>query len=194
MNTPTLSTARLVLRRFTLEDLPAFHSLLADETVNAFLPWFPAQTRAQAREHLVERYISTYQNPAGLRYAICLREGDTPIGYVNISPAPAYDLGYALQKEHWGKGIALEASCAVVAQAKKQGLPFVTATHDRENLRSGAVMRKLGMSYCYTYKEQWQPKNIPVYFRMYQQNFGAHSSTYMEYWNTYPEHFIEQGL
>lgn len=34
-------------------------------------------------------------------------------------------------------------------------------------------MQKVGMKYCYSYEEQWQPKNIPVIFRMYQLNFNG---------------------
>ena len=51
---------------------------------------------------------------------------------------------------------------------KKDGLPYITATHDRNNPRSGNVMQKVGMEYCYSYEEQWQPKDFPVVFRMYQ--------------------------
>lgn len=32
-------------------------------------------------------------------------------------------------------------------------------------------MKRLGMVYQYSYMEQWQPKDIPVTFRMYQMNF-----------------------
>ena len=30
---------------------------------------------------------------------------------------------------------------------------------------------KLGMSYQYSYEEQWQPKDIKVTFRLYRLNF-----------------------
>ena len=49
---------------------------------------------------------------------------------------------------------------AVVEQVKKDGLPYITATHDRNNPRSGNVMQACGMKYCYTYEELWQPKNF----------------------------------
>ena len=53
-------------------------------------------------------------------------------------------------------------------------------------------MQKLGMKYRYSYREQWQPKDIPVVFRMYQLNFIADDDfVYRKYWDTYPEHFIE---
>ncbi|EDS15068.1 hypothetical protein BACSTE_01565 [Bacteroides stercoris ATCC 43183] len=53
-------------------------------------------------------------------------------------------------------------------------------------------MRKLGMTYCYSYEEQWQPKNFPVIFRMYQLNLdGNTDSVYRKYWDTSENHFIE---
>lgn len=71
-------------------------------------------------------------------------------------------------------------------------MPFITATHDIKNPRSGEVMKKLGMIYQYSYEEQWQPKNIPVTFRMYQLNFdGQNDRVYKKYWEQYPVHFIE---
>jgi len=51
------------------------------------------------------------------------------------------------------------------------------------------------MVYKYSYVEQWQPKDIPVTFRMYQLNFdGKEERTYMEYWDKYADHFVEQKL
>ena len=53
-------------------------------------------------------------------------------------------------------------------------------------------MRNIGMKYQYSYEEQWQPKNIPVVFRMYQLNFdNNYEFVYKEYWNKYKNHFIE---
>ena len=76
---------------------------------------------------------------------------------------------------------------------KKDGLLYITATHDRNNPRSGNVMKKLGMKYCYSYEEQWQPKNFPVIFRMYQLNFdGNDDFVYKKYWNMYHNSFVEK--
>ena len=103
-----------------------------------------------------------------------------------------HDFGYGLRKEFWHRGIVSEAGKAVVDQVRKDGLPYITATHDKNNPRSAHVMRACGMKYCYTYEEQWQPKNFPVFFRMYQLNFdGNDDRVYMKYWNQYENHFIE---
>lgn len=36
-------------------------------------------------------------------------------------------------------------------------------------------MKKLGMVYQYSYEEQWQPKDIPVLFRLYQMDLDGNS-------------------
>ena len=69
---------------------------------------------------------------------------------------------------------------------------YITATHDRNNPRSGNVMRKLGMTYRYSYEELWQPKNFPVIFRMYQLNLnGDNEFVYRKYWDEATNHFVE---
>lgn len=53
-------------------------------------------------------------------------------------------------------------------------------------------MKRLGMVYQYSYMEQWQPKDIPVTFRMYQMNFDKSLKfVYKKYWNNSEKHFIE---
>lgn len=39
MNTPQLETKRLILRKFTENDIEAFYLILKDEAANTFLPW-----------------------------------------------------------------------------------------------------------------------------------------------------------
>lgn len=189
--TPTRETERLVLRPFTEHDVDAVFALLRDPEVNTFLPMFPLRTREEAERYLREVFLRG-PDLAEIRYAICLRPDDTPIGYVKISGDDSHDLGYALRREYWHCGIVTEACRAILEEARRRKLPYVTATHDVHNPRSGAVMKKIGMTYCYSYEEQWQPKDFPVIFRMYQLNLdGEEGRVYREYWNRYPRHFVE---
>ena len=193
MNTPELKTERLILRKFTDRDINALFLILKDEEVNTFLPWFPLKNMEEAKSFFEEQYASKYAQPQGYAYAICLKEDNFPIGYINVSMGDSHDFGYGLRKEFWHKGITSEAAKAIVQQVKKDGLPYLTATHDRNNPRSGLVMQRAGMKYCYSYEEQWQPKNFPVIFRMYQLNFdGNDEFIYKKYWNESENHFIEQ--
>ena len=190
-NTPPLTTPRLLLRRFTPDDTPAMWELLQDEEVNTFLPWFPVKTLEEARQHLQERYLSQYSRARSYHYAVCLRETGQLIGYANVSDTEARDLGYGFRKEFWHQGFATEVARAILEQLRRDGVPYITATHDVNNPHSGGVMRKLGMQYQYSYEEQWQPKNILVTFRMYQLNLDGKDRVYRAYWEQYP-HFVEE--
>ena len=56
-------------------------------------------------------------------------------------------------------------------------------------------MRQLGMRYCYSYEEQWQPKDFPVIFRMYQLNLnGDPDWVFRKYWDLSRNRFVESGL
>lgn len=56
-------------------------------------------------------------------------------------------------------------------------------------------MKKIGMTYRYSYEEMWQAKNILVVFRLYQLNFdGNEDRVYKKYWNKYSNHFIEKNI
>lgn len=189
-NTPELTTERLLLRRFRPGDEEDLFAIYRDREVNRFLPWFPFETLSQAEEQLAKE-LAFYRNPAGYRYAICLKEEDRPIGYLKVDEGESHDFGYGLRKEYWNQGIVTEAGQALLLRLKEAGYRYITATHDRENPASGRVMQKLGMGYRYSYLEQWMPKDIPVTFRMYQLNFDGSDWTYLEYWNRYEPHFIE---
>lgn len=193
MNTPILKTERLILRKFTQEDVGALFLILKDEDVNRFLPWYPIKNMAEAKKFYEERYAAKYKQPQAYAYAICLKTDNFPIGYIKVDMEEHHDFGYGLRKEFWHKGIVTEASKTVIEQVKNDGLPYITATHDRNNPRSGNVMQKVGMKYCYSYEEQWQPKNIPVIFRMYQLNFKNNDDfVYRNYWDMHDNHFIEK--
>lgn len=86
LNTPRLETDRLVLRRFTGNDLDALFLILSDKEVNTFLPWFPlASSIKEARAFFEERYAGVYKQPVGYGYAVCLKTNNVPVGYVNVS-------------------------------------------------------------------------------------------------------------
>ena len=195
MNTPTLETQRLLLRKFTEADLGALYEIHRDVEVNRFLPWFPLKSLDDARDFYEVRYARGYRLPCAYRYAICLKTDDIPIGYIHVASDDSYDLGYGLRREFWHRGIAAEAGRAVIGQVKRDGIPYLTATHDVKNPRSGRVMQQLGMRYQYSYEELWQPKNQLVLFRMYQLNLdGAEDRVFRRYWEQSAVHFVESGL
>lgn len=189
-----IETERLILRKFNLNDLNALFTLLSDEKVNTFLPWFTLKTLDEVKAFYKERIESEYKR-GGYYFAICLKENNVPIGYINMSNNDAHDVGYAIKKEYWHQGITKEALRAFIDFLKEAGINFITATHDMNNPNSGKVMESVGMKYCYSYKERWLPKDKIVTFRMYQMNFDSKIDyVYYKYWHDSEERFVENDL
>ncbi len=189
MDTLRLETDRLILRKFENGDMEALYQILKDKEINTFLPWFPVKNIEETKNFYEKQFAD-----GRYHFAICLKD-NYPIGYIKADTDDSYDFGYALRKEFWHRGIVTEAGRVLIAQLKRDGIPYITATHDRNNPRSGGVMRQVGMKYCYSYEEWWQPKNILVTFRMFQLNLdGQEDRVYQKYWKLYNNHFVEKDI
>lgn len=202
----TATTDRLVLRRFTEADAPALFPMMSDAQVNRFLPYFAHTCVADTRSHLEQNYLRWYRAadagehradglPLDMHCAICRKREDGAagelLGFVSIdAQGEACDMGYALAGDAQGHGYATEAVAALLAEVRRAGYPFVTATHDELNVASGRVMERCGMTYRYSYRERWQPKDIDVVFKLYQIDFAPDVPTYPGYWERYPQHWV----
>lgn len=76
----------------------AFYDIFSDKEVNLYLPWFPIKNLKEAKDFYQERYASIYQKEQRYAYAICLKENNLPIDYVNIDLDDSHDLSYGLKK------------------------------------------------------------------------------------------------
>lgn len=188
-----LNTQRLIIRKFYIDDTKSLFSILSDEEVNKYLPWFPFKSLEDTKNHLVNFYLKTNDNNNFYRYAVCLKENNIPIGYIHFeNNNDNNDFGYGLKKEYWNKGIITEAAKTVIEELKRNNVKYITATHDKNNIASGEIMKKIGMTYKYSYEELWQPKNFLVVFRMYQLNLDNNKDrVYKGYLEKYSNHFIE---
>ena len=119
MNTPTLETERLILRKFTENDMEALFKIYSDKEVNRFLPWFPLNSIEEAYPFFKEQYAVKYAKPQAYAYAICLKTDNDPIGYIKVDMEEHHDFGYGLRKEFWHQGIVTEAGKAVIERVQK---------------------------------------------------------------------------
>lgn len=190
---PILETERLVLRDFAADDGPALFRIMSDRETNVFLPMFPLERPEEAAALLCAG--SAWRGAAARCWAVCPKSAGTPVGYVRVAADANHDLGYALRREFWGRGFMTEACRAVLGALRREGTPYVTATHDVNNPASGAVMKKIGMTYCYSYRERRQPKDIRVIFRMWQVNLdGRDERIFRKYWDNASVRFVEQDV
>ena len=146
--TVTLTTERLILRRFTEGDAQAMYdNWAADEKVPKFLAWNLHESVEFTRE-LLTQWVADYGNPECYHWVIGY-EG-TVIGSINLhaisNKSLRAELGYCVGSKWWNMGIMTEAARAVLSFAFSEvGMNKVCALHDTENVGSGRVMQKLGM-------------------------------------------------
>jgi RimJ/RimL family protein N-acetyltransferase len=69
----------------------------------------------------------------------------------------AVEIGYRLAREFWGKGFATQGARAALGVGfERLGLERTVAVTSRLNLRSQAVMKRIGRHCLYTIeREQW---------------------------------------
>lgn len=156
--TAALETDRLVLRRFVIDDAEAIYKNWASEDeVTKFLTW-PAHTDVGVTRAVLRGWIKSYENPDYYQWAIELKELGQPIGSISVvairENTACADLGYCMGSRWWGRGLMPEAGRAVVRYLfEEAGFNRIAAAHDRNNPKSGRVMRKIGMTYEGTFRQ-----------------------------------------
>jgi ribosomal-protein-alanine N-acetyltransferase len=141
-----LRTARLLLRPFQAGDVEDALEYRNDEEFARFLPHIPQPfTRRDAEEFVTTNMTEEWERfPT---FAVVL--AGKVIGTVNLeidAPSRSAMLGYAIGRKHWGLGIGVEASRAIVDWAFGTfDLVRVWASTDARHLRSQRVLDKLGM-------------------------------------------------
>lgn len=148
--TPTLHTARLLLRPFTEADTDAIFALHSSARVLRYWDAPPWKTRAQAERFVVVcRKIE--QEGSGARLAIERAADGVFIGWCClIKWDPDYrsaTMGYCLDDTAWGQGFATEAAGALLQWGfDTLDLNRVQAETDTRNAASSRVLRSSGLS------------------------------------------------
>ena len=142
-----LRTKRLLLRPFESADADAFFHVASDPEWARYLDWVPHPFTRRDAEQRVARYMreSWETHPT---WAIVFE--DAVVGAFALMIDLRNDvgeLGYELAREHWGKGLVVEAAEAVIDWGfQERGLAKVFAQSDMRNTRSLRVMEKLRMT------------------------------------------------
>jgi RimJ/RimL family protein N-acetyltransferase len=148
--TVVLTTPRLVLRTFREDDLPRYAALNADPAVVEFLGGEPL-TREYSDE--IAAWANEVNDAEGIGLLAVERRADGAfLGMCGLHHLESYpddvEVGWRLAREHWGQGYATEAATAWLEHAfGSMGLPRVISVTDPPNVRSLAVMHRLGMVY-----------------------------------------------
>ncbi|HET9988918.1 MAG TPA: GNAT family N-acetyltransferase [Kofleriaceae bacterium] len=144
-----IETARLVLRDWREEDIPAFAAMCADPEVMRYFPKLLGYDEASAMARRIRANLA--REGWGL-WAVEVTGGAPFIGFVGLSK-PEFrpdendvEIGWRLARSAWGHGYATEAARAALAFGFDQlALSEIVSFTVPANVPSQRVMERLGM-------------------------------------------------
>jgi len=145
-----LVSRSLALRCFVPEDASKLFAMSQQSGIRTWLPDQVYESEAHALEVL--RYLVGKCRDPGMPslgpyvLGVCLRDSEELIGHVGLSPLGGdVEIGYAIEEERQGRGLASEAVRAMSEWALARfALPRIVGIVAAENAASCSVLRKAG--------------------------------------------------
>ena len=115
-----IETKRLLIRKFESKDFKQLYNLDSNPLVHKYLYNSPMKSYGEAKEY-IQAQLNQYENYGVGRLAV-LDKKNNFIGWAGLkfnnsminNKTNFYDLGYRLNPNQWGRGIATEASKAIL--------------------------------------------------------------------------------
>lgn len=145
-----ITTARLVLRPFTLGDVPKLFVMSHEAGLRRFIPDQVYRDESHATE-VARALIAFTDQPPDPRvrpYVLGVAHAGELVGHVGLSAARgSVEVGYAIEDRWQGQGFATEAVRAMSDFALGAlGLPEVLGVVAADNLSSRRVLEKAGFA------------------------------------------------
>jgi len=149
--TKKLETDRLVLRKFVIEDSDQMYSNFAsDENVTTYFAFEPDKSIDDTKEKITY-WVKAYEKDNTYIWAIQDKKSNELIG--NITAEIPYktlqtcEVGYSIGSKWWNRGYTTEALIAVIRYLLlEEDMYLIEAKHNSENVASGKVLLKAGMT------------------------------------------------
>lgn len=156
---PTLVAERLRLRALADGDVDALFRVFSDPDVMHYWSTTAFVDRAAA-EALLAQIRAGFARRDLFQWGIARRSDDTVIGtctmYNLVAAHRRAEIGFALGREHWGRGYAAEALTRLLEFAFDElGLHRLEADTDPRNARSIRLLEQLGFQREGHLRERW---------------------------------------
>lgn len=148
-----IETSRLILREFQQDDCSQLAPILANPQAMQFsTTGVLSMVDTQAK---IKSFITSYQEHGFGKWAMLLKKQNRLVGYcgiaierINRKAEP--ELGYRLDPQVWGQGLATEAASACIRYGTQHlELPYLLGIVEPANIASIRVLEKVGMEYSH---------------------------------------------
>ena len=145
-----LETERLLIRKYTLDDLEELIEMRSDPDVYRYLGGLERQNPAEITKRL-DFYLDCYAKLGFGMSAMIWKETGENIGGSGLQPLEdtgEIEVGYSLKKRFWLMGIGYECASAWLKHGfENAGLERIVAVADEANIGSWRIMEKCGMTF-----------------------------------------------
>lgn len=157
-----LSTQRLSLRPFTLNDLDLLYKLNSDPVV---MQYIPSGVRTIEETYIDLQDDVAHQEKHGFsKWAVFLKDSSKFIGRAGwawMETTKEVEVGFRLLPQYWGNGFATEILEALLSWGRINiSFPLIAFTYP-ENSASIHVLEKVGM--IYAGRDKYEGREIIVY-------------------------------
>lgn len=145
-----LETQRLLLVEFSNDDAAFIIELLNSEGWLKYIGERNVKTTDDAVSYLQNGAIKSYADNGFGFWKVILKEDHTPIGmcgFIKRAHLENVDIGFAFLPIYEGKGYAYEAAKPALEQGLNFGFKSISAITTPDNLRSIALIEKLGLKF-----------------------------------------------
>ena len=152
------TTNRLIVRKWEATDAADLYEYCSNPKVTKFLTFETYQSidDARARIGIMQKNYEAFENGErniNIDFAIQIKEQSKAIGSIgfagyNAKAGGILEIGYMLNPKFQGHGYMTEALKGMFKYTKKEHLASrIQSKHDTNNPKSGAVMRRAGMTF-----------------------------------------------
>lgn len=147
----------ITLRPLSLADADSYHRLTGNEAVMAYITGevYTAAENFEEVQRLTQKFAN--RHPWGVWVAE-LTDSGYFVGVGALIPVDndsGADIGYRVVPEFWGRAYGQAIAYALLAMARHAGLKHLTATVEKENSASVAIIEKLGF---WVVSEEWNER------------------------------------
>ncbi len=150
MSIPTINTTHLILRAWTLEDLPALYDILQEEKILQYFPNPSAPSRDKVKGY-INRQLAHWEEQGYGHWAVVEARTGRLIGWNGLEYLPEVDeseVAYLLSRNAWGLGYATEAARAALHFGfMEAGLGAIIGLVHPANAGSIRVLEKCGLAF-----------------------------------------------
>lgn len=156
IDSPTIKTARLLLRQFTDSDLENVYKGLSNPEIIKY--YGVSYTTLEETKEQMRFFADLEKKGTGIWWAICSLDQRIFYGAGGLNSLSKEhkkaEIGFWLLKEHWGKGIMREAMPLITEYGfSKLHLHRIEGIVESENMACKRAIGKLGFEYEGTMRE-----------------------------------------